>query len=152
MRQRYVLASAAGLVLLWVQGAAAQVAPLHVLASNAVKIAVEALRPGCERAIGRPLAIEYGASADFLKRINAGEAFDIAILTPDATADLVKAGKIQKGTATDLARTGVGFGNRVGMPKPDVSTPAAVKQTLLKAKSIAFAKQGAARPLIDKMF
>ena len=156
MKQRSSMASipavAAGLVLLWAQGAAAQVAPVHVLASNGVKAAIDALKPACERAAGHPLTIEYGSSAGLKRKIEAGEAFDLAILTPETTADLIKAGKIASGTAADLARTGIGFGIRAGAPKPDIGTPEAVKQTLLKAKSISVVKDGASRAAIDKMF
>ena len=77
--------------------------------------------------------IVYGASAGLKRQIAAGEAFDLAILTPETTADLIKSGKIAAGTAADLARTGVVFGIGAGAAKPDVSTPDAVKQTLLKA-------------------
>src|SRR5439155_18893052 len=98
------------------------------------------------------LAIVFGSSAALKRKIEAGDAFDLAILTPETTTDLTKAGKIASGTAADLARTGIGFGIRNGAPKPDVSTPDAVKQTLLKAKSISIVKEGASRATIDKMF
>jgi molybdate transport system substrate-binding protein len=127
-------------------------AEVRVLASNGVKAALEALKPQAEQAAGEPLAIQYGSSAALKRMILGGEAFDMAILTPEATADLMKSGKIANGTAADLARTGIGFGIRAGAPKPDVSTPEAVKQTLLKAKSISVVKEGASRATIDKMF
>ena len=132
--------------------AVAQTAPIQVFASNGVKAALEALKPGVERAAGHPLNIAYGASAGLKRQIAAGEAFDLAILTPEVTADLTKTGKIAAGTAADLARTGVGFGIRAGAAKPVVSTPDAVKQTLLKAKSISIVKEGASRATVDKMF
>ena len=110
------------------------------------------IETGVERAAGHPLNIVYGASAGLKRQIAAGEAFDLAILTPEVTADLTKSGKIAAGTAADLARTGVGFGIRAGAAKPDVSTADAVKQTLLKAKSISIVKEGASRATIDKMF
>jgi molybdate transport system substrate-binding protein len=143
---------AATLLVLCPYAASAQTAPLQVLASNGVKAALEALKAGCERAAGRPLNILYGSSAGLKRQIAAGETFDVAILTPETTADLTKAGKIASGSAADLARTGIGFGIRAGAAKPDVSTADAVKQTLLKAKSISIVKEGASRATIDKMF
>jgi len=142
----------AALACLWTQGAAAQSAPLHVFASNGIKAALEALKPSCERAIGHPVMIDYGSSAALKRKIQAGDAFDLAILTPETTADLTAAGKIASGTAAELARTGIGFGVRAGASKPDIATPDAVKQTLLKAKSISVVKEGASRATIDKMF
>ena len=56
--------------------AVAQTAPIQVFASNGVKAALEALKPGVERAAGHPLNIVYGASAGLKRQIAAGEAFD----------------------------------------------------------------------------
>jgi molybdate transport system substrate-binding protein len=130
----------------------AQTAPLQVFASNGVKGALEALKAQCERAAGRPLKIVYGASAGLKRQIMAGDAFDLAILTPATTADLTKAGKIAAGTAADVARTGIGFGIRAGAAKPDISNQETMRQTLLKAKSISIVKDGASRAAIDNMF
>jgi molybdate transport system substrate-binding protein len=46
----------------------------------------------------------------------------------------------------------VGIGIRAGAPKHDISTPDALKRTLLEAKSITYAKDGAARVLIEKIY
>ena len=127
-------------------------AQVKVLASNGVKAALEAMKPAAEKAAGQPLVIEWGSSAALKKAIAAGEAFDVAILTPEATADMIKAGKIAAGSAVDMAHTGIGFGIRAGAAKPDISTPDAVKQTLLKAKSISIVKEGASRATVDRMF
>jgi molybdate transport system substrate-binding protein len=129
-----------------------QAAPLRVFSTNGVKAAMVALQAQTERAAGRPLTIEYGSSAALKRKIEAGEAFDVAILTPETTADLVKAGKIAAGSATEVAHTGIGFGIRAGAPKADIGTPEAVKQMLLKAKSIAIVKEGASRATVDRMF
>ncbi len=139
-------------ILMLAQAAFAQVSPLRVLSTNGIKAALEALKPQCEKAAGRPLAIQYSSSAALKRMIEAGEAFDLAILTPETTADLVKTGKIAPGTAADVARAGIGFGIRAGAPKTDVSTPEAAKQMLLKARSISVVKEGASRPTVDRMF
>ncbi len=98
---------AASLLVLCPYVAVAQTAPIQVLASNGVKAALEALKPGIERAAGHPLNIVYGASAGLKRQITAGEAFDLAILTPETTADLTKAGK-------DRGGNGGGFGTHGG--------------------------------------
>ena len=140
------------LLFLLALAAHGQSGPLRVLSTNGIKAALEALKPQCEKAAGRPLAIQYNSSAALKRIIEAGAAFDLAIMTPETTADLVKAGKIAPGTAAEVARMGVGFGIRAGAPKPDVSTAEAIKQTLLKAKSISVVKEGASRPIVDRMF
>jgi molybdate transport system substrate-binding protein len=64
---------------------------------------------------------------------------------------LVKEGKAAAATRADFARCGVGVAVRSGSPKPDISTPAALKRTLQAAKSITYAGDGASRGYIDKM-
>jgi molybdate transport system substrate-binding protein len=129
----------------------AQNAPLHVLASNGVKAVIDELKPQAERAIGRPLTIEFGTSSAVKKQIESGEAFDVAILTSDVIDDLAKAGKIAAGTRTEIARCGIGIGVRAGAAKPDIKTVDALKKTLLAAKSITYAQDGASRTYILQM-
>jgi len=140
---------ALGLCSLFVPAAAAQNAPLHVIVSNGAKTVVEELEPQCERAIGHPLAIQYGTTASLKQKIEGGEAFDVAVLTSEAIGDLVKAGKAAG--AVQIARCGIGVGVRAGTPKPDLGTPEAVKRMLHDARSIAYAGDGASRGYIDQM-
>ena len=130
---------------------AAQNAPVHVLASNGVKAVIDDLKPQAEKAIGRPLVIEFGTSSAVKKQIEGGEAFDVAILTSDVIDDLSKAGKIAAGTRTEIARCGIGIGVRAGAAKPDIKTSAALKKTLLAAKSISYAQDGASAAYILQM-
>lgn len=141
----------AAIVLLAALHSFAQAAPVHVLASNGVKAVIDELKPQAERAIGRPLTIEFDTSSSVKKRIEGGEAFDVAILTSEVIDDLAKAGKIAAGSRTEIARCGIGIGVRSGASKPDIRTPAALKKTLLAAKSITYAQDGASRTYILQM-
>jgi molybdate transport system substrate-binding protein len=129
-----------------------QATPIHVFASNGMKAVILDLQPQAERTLARPLTIDFGSTTGLLAKINAGEPFDIAILTSDAIANLAKENKLAAATRTDLSRCGVGFAVRTGAPRPDISTSEAMKQALLKAKTIAYAKDGASRPTVEKMF
>ncbi len=141
-----------GFMFLLTSDASPQGAPLHVFVSNGVRAVVEELQPQCELAIGHPLALEYSAAALLKKKIDAGEPFDAVLLTTEVTDELIKEGKVTSASRADLARAGVGVGIRSGAPKPDISTPAALKRALLNAKSITYAKDGAARVLIENIF
>ncbi len=125
---------------------------VRVLASNGMKAVIEELQPQCERAIGHPLAIEFGSTSELKGKIEAGAPFDVAILTSDAIADLAKENRIASGTQTAFARSGVGVAVRAGAPKPDIGAPEALKRTLLAATSITFARDGATRASLEKMF
>src|SRR5258705_13144431 len=129
---------------------AAHAADLRVLASNGVKAAVEELKPQLEKASGSTLSIDFSTAAALRERIEKGEAFDVAILTDDAMAALVKAGKLSP-MLTKLARVGIGVGFPEGAARPDVRTPAAIKQSLLNPKAAAHTRDGASRPAIDRM-
>jgi molybdate transport system substrate-binding protein len=116
---------------------------IKVLASNGVKAALEELAPAFERATGNKVVIAFGLAAVLKRQIEAGEAFDLAILTSAGIDDLAKQGKVDAGSRAAIARSGVGIGIRKGAPRPDIGTPDALKRTMLSAKSVSWAKEGA---------
>jgi molybdate transport system substrate-binding protein len=132
--------------------AAPEGAAVRVLSSNGVKAVIDEVRPEIERAIGRPLSIEFSTSAALKRKIEQGEPFDVAILTPAIVDDLVKQGKIATGSSVNIARSGVGVGVREGAPRTDVSTPDALKRALLDANKVAFTAEGQSRATIDRAF
>jgi molybdate transport system substrate-binding protein len=139
------------LLVLAAAAAAAAQQPVHVLASNGVREVIKDLRLKCERTIGHPLTIEYGSTTDLVKKIDSGESFDLAILTTEAIDKFIQSGKLAAPTRADIARCGVGVGIRAGAPKPDISTPEAMKATLLKAKFVSYAADGASRKFVEQM-
>ncbi len=152
MNNRFVPAALAGAVLLWIaMPAPAQSPALRVLAGNGVKAVLDDVRAEAERAVGRPLNIEYSTSASLKKRIAAGEAFDVTIIATDAIADLTKQGKLTPG-GHNVARAGVGMGAPAGAPKVNIATAEAFKQAMLKAKSVALTVDGASRATSEKAF
>ena len=135
-----------------VPDAAAQAATVRVLVSNGMKAAMEQLQPQCERAIGHPLAMQFHSTAAVKKQIEAGDQFDVTIITVEAIDGLTKEGKIAGETRANVARSELGIGIRAGAAKPDIHTAEALKQTLRDAKSITYPEDGASRGYIEKMF
>ena len=125
---------------------------LTVLSSNAAKAAVTELAPQFEKATGQHLAISFANSADLKTRIDKGETFDVAILTSPLIDDLIKQGKLAASPRADIARAGAGVAFKKGAPKPDVSTPEALKRTLLAARSVAYVGQGATASIVRGVF
>ncbi len=76
-------------------------------------------------------------------RIEAGETADVLILSRAGIDALRKQGKIAAGSDVTLAGSGVAIAVKAGAPKPDISTPEALKATLLKARSIAYSEPAA---------
>jgi len=147
-----ILAVSIAFIFLFAQKTPAQGAELLVVVSDGMKPSVEELVPQIEHSIGRKMTAQYNSSKAIREKIQSGEPFDAAILTSDIIDDLIKQGKIAADTRTDIARTGMGVGVRAGAPKPDVSTPEALKRALLSAKSISFNPSGASAPHVYDIF
>jgi len=130
-----ILGISLGVVMATVQpGAAAEV---KVLTAGAFKQVVLAVAPEFEKS-GHKLVVDNDTVGALTRRIEGGEAFDVAVLTPAAVDDLAKKGKIADGSKTALARVGVGVMVKAGAPAPDISTVEAFKRALLQAKSVAY--------------
>jgi len=136
--------------LLSAPAAVGQAKEVHVVASAGVRPAVTALLPAAERSIGRHISTEFDASKTLTQKIQAGQDFDVAILTVENIDDLIRQGKIAADTRAAVARTGVGFGIRAGARKLDLRTPEALKRALLDAKSITLNPNGASTTILYK--
>ena len=132
--------------------AAAENTPVRMLVSNGMKGTMEELQPQCERAIGRPLAVEFSSTASLKKKIRGGEAFDVTVITTEAIDTLIKEGKLTGASRTELGRSILGIGIRAGAAKPDIKTVEALKKTLRAARSITYPRDGASRGDLEKMF
>ena len=126
-------------------------AEVRVLCSNGIRVAVEKLTPAAEKAIGRKISIEFSASSILKKSIEGGAPFDLAILTPGSIDDLARNGKIVAGSNTTIASADLGVGVKAGSPKVDISTPGAIQQRLLAARTITWTDGGAAGTAIQTM-
>jgi len=130
----------AGLAML--TGSAAGAAEIKVISSVGVKAVLEELTPQFERASEHKVKITFGTAVPLKRQIDAGESFDVVILTPALVEDLAKQGKVAAGTTTSVAKSGIGVAIRAGSPKPDISSVEAFKRSVLNAKAIAYSKEG----------
>jgi len=143
MRKRALSAVAAGLAIIaaFAANVAAQAEEIKVLCTIGVKPALPDVVAEFERATGHKVSIVWGNAATLKSRYLEGEQADVAVLTAAAIDDLIKAGKVTG--RVDLARSGMGLAVKAGAPKPDISSPEALKRTLLAAKSVGYSTQGA---------
>jgi molybdate transport system substrate-binding protein len=114
------------------------VAALKVLSAGAVQSMVEALGREFERASGNKLDLVFNTAGALRERIAGGEAADLVILSGSIIASLDQSGMFVPGSIINLGRTVTGVAVREGSPVPDISTPQAFTQALLKAKSVAY--------------
>jgi molybdate transport system substrate-binding protein len=115
---------------------------IKVLSGNGARAAVSELGARFERATGHKVSIDFAVNPTVKRRIEAGEAFDVAVLNPPVLDDLIKKGKILGDTRAVLGRCGIGVAIRAGASKPDVSTVEGFKRTLLNAQSVAYPGEG----------
>ena len=129
-----IAATIVGIVLaLSTPPAAAQDTTLRLFVSNGMKGSMEALQGQCEKEVGRPLQVQFSSTASLKQRIEAGEAFDVTIITVEAIDDLIKKGFLTGASRTALGRSELGVGIRAGASRPDIRTVATFRQTLREA-------------------
>ena len=119
------------------QSNSALAAELKVLSSLAFTDAWSHLKPQFE-ARGHKLNLVLEPSGKIAERVSNGEAGDAILNTTSSIDGLSKGGKVVAGTSKYVASSGVGISVRKGAPKPDISTPEALKQALLSAKAVAY--------------
>jgi molybdate transport system substrate-binding protein len=113
-------------------------AEIKVLTAGAFKQVLLGLLPAFEQQSGHKIVVDNDTVGALSKRIEGGEVFDVAILTPAAVDDLTRKGKFVGGSRKNLARVGIGVVVKEGAPKPDISSVEAFKKALLAAKSVAY--------------
>jgi molybdate transport system substrate-binding protein len=107
---------------------------ISMIASNAVREPYGELLQEFENHTFEPVAVSWGGTVDIVKRVESGEIADIVIVPAARIDELITKGLIA--SRTDLVRSGVGVAARAGVPKPDVSSVAALKSALKAARSI----------------
>ena len=136
MRTLSVVLLASALAV-YTAGYAARAAEIKVLTAGAMRSVVDALLPEFEKQTGHKVTLDNGTAGGLAKRIEGGEVFDLAIITPAVIDDLAKQGRIA-GARIDLAKVGMGVAVKEGAAVPDIKTVEAFKRTLIEAKSVAY--------------
>jgi molybdate transport system substrate-binding protein len=128
---------AAGALLLGISTSAHAQTEVTLLAPNPIRRTLDKVVAGFEPKTGYKLKLTLGRGLGTRRQVARGEMFDVSILLPPFPEALAS-GNIDPKSATTLASLTLALGVKKGAPKPDISTPKALKQTLLAAKTIAF--------------
>ncbi len=129
---------AAVAALIAAQATFATAAEVKIFSTIGVRAALEELTPKFEKASGHKLNITWATAAVLVKRVQAGETADLMVLTRQSLDTLVKESKATAGADAVFASSGMAMVVKKGTPKPDISTPEAYKQALLKAKTVSY--------------
>jgi molybdate transport system substrate-binding protein len=111
-------------------------AMLKLLSGGAMRpLLVEAV-PQFERAVPAKVDVRFALTSTLQKEIEAGAAFDLALLPRRELDALAARGWVVPGT--DIARSAVGLCVRAGAAKPNIATVAAFKRALAAARSLGY--------------
>jgi molybdate transport system substrate-binding protein len=124
---------------------------LHIISSNGIKTVLERVIPEYEKSARVHLDIEWGASLVLKRTMEGGKAFDATIVTPVVIDDLIKQGFVTAASRTDIAKSDLAIGMHSGGAKSDVSTPDKLKARMLAAKTVTYAREGAATGTFNQM-
>ena len=152
MKKSLLTAVASMLGLIFVMTPIANAAELKVLAGGSMTGPLNELAPQFERASGHKLTVHFDSTPNLIKLATSGAPFDLGVVPVDVFKDADAKARFAAGPTIDIARVGYGVIVRAGAPKPDVSTPDALKKTLLDAQSITFLPASAAGAYVLKVF
>ena len=116
---------------------------IRMLSTLGLMGAMRSLSAAFEAASGIQVDADFAPTLALLKRLRAGEAADLVILTREGLDEVIGEGRVIADSAADLARSYVGLAVRKGAPHPDIASEAGLRMTLLAARSVAYSRLGA---------
>ncbi len=146
-----VLASA----LLALSAVASQADTVKVLTTGAFKPVVSALVPAFESATGHRVEVVNDTAGAITRRVAAGEAFDVLVLTPGGLQPLGAEGRVDPASIRPLARVAIGVAVKEGAPAPAIGTVDEFRQAVLSARRVAYidpAAGGSSGIYLDGLF
>jgi molybdate transport system substrate-binding protein len=116
---------------------------VRLLSTLAFKGAVLRLAGPFEATTGIGIDTDFAPTVGLLQRLRSGENADLLILTREGLDEVAQEGRVATDSRTDLARSYVGIAVLAGAARSDIATPAALRATLLAARSVAYSRTGA---------
>lgn len=116
---------------------------VRIFSTLALMGAIRDLAGQYEADSGVKIDVEFAPTLALMKRLDAGETADVLILTREALSDLASKGQVAADSCVDLARSYVGLAVKAGAQQPDISTVAALRETLLNARCVGYSRLGA---------
>ena len=129
-----------------------QAAELQILAGGAMADPLKEIATQFEITSGHKLVFHFGTTPELIKLATGAGPFDLGVVPVDVMKDAAARAHFVSGATIDIARVGLGVAVRSGAPKPAIDTPEALKQTLLKAQSIASIPESATGYQVLRVF
>src|SRR3954451_13445737 len=148
----FTLATMLALALTSLSKVDMQAAELTILAGGGITGPMRELGPRFEGATGHKLTFFFGTTPELIKQATSGNPFDAGVVPQEVFKDTGAQARFVAGPTTEIARVGLGVAVRAGAAKPDIGTPDAMRETLLKAQSIASIPASAAGAQVLRVF
>jgi molybdate transport system substrate-binding protein len=113
-------------------------ADINVMSGGAPKEVLNILIPQFERATGHRVKMSYILISALRQKIADGETPDMVVMPTTAIDDLVKMGRLRQAGIDKFGTVRLVAIVKKGASRPDISTPEAFKDALLKARSVVY--------------
>jgi ABC-type molybdate transport system, periplasmic component len=121
----------------WSGASAQSQSEITLLAVGPMRAPTQKIITGFEAKSGRKVKVTYGNGVETRRTVAKGQPLDVSIIIAPFPGALTS-GSIVLNSATPIASILTAIGVPKGRPKPDISTPDAVKKALLAAKRIGY--------------
>lgn len=129
-----ILLALAGLAL----AGGAVAAEIRVLSAGAIKPVIVAALPEFEQRTGHQVTIENDTAGGLLRRVRAGEKFDLLVMPRPGLIQLSQEGAVIGASLRPLAKVGIGVAVKQGAPLPQIGSTADFRAALLAARNVAY--------------
>jgi molybdate transport system substrate-binding protein len=135
------------MTLLWIRallcsatliGTSASAAELTVFATGSMADPLKELGQEFTRETGHSLRFSVSTTGGVMNKLKAGEKGDVIVISNEAADTLEKQGEFVPSTRRDVASSLFGVVVKRNAPTPDISTPEALKQVVLSARSVSY--------------
>lgn len=111
---------------------------LKVFSTIAIRSSVEELTPAFEAAQGCMLAVTWATAPMLIQKLQAGETADLLILNRAGIDTMREQARLVAGSEAAIASSATAIAVKAGAPRPDISTPEALRRALLDARAISY--------------
>jgi molybdate transport system substrate-binding protein len=124
-------------LLLGVSGVARAQNEVTLLAPGPMRRSMDKIAANYQMKTGTTIKITYGTGLSTRQSVAKGEQLDVSLILPPYWAALAS-GNVDRSTETKVAGFIMAVAVPKGAPKPDISSPEAVKKSMLAAKSVGY--------------
>ena len=136
LHRRHMNRFALGLLALLIALGPAKAAEIRMVSAMALHDTWLELMPQYEKASGDKVTIIWSPGLEVARKIQAGEKADIAVLAAAGVDDLIRQGFLADGSRVPLVNSLVGIAIRPGASRPDLTSVASFRKSLLDAGSV----------------